>query len=474
MKSLSIAGRFANAMAAFRASPERPSTNLSDPDEWFVDWATGSRKSVAGVTVTNANALTNSAWYACIRILAETVAGLPPILYERTASDGRKRAIDHKLWPILHDEPNPLMSPYTFWETLVSHCVSHGNAYALIVRDKGGVVTALWPIPPDRIKPTVLPGTNALVYESDLLPERFAQPSDIFHVPGLAFDGLKGYNPVELAREAIGLTKAAELMASGLFGRGARPSGILTTDDHIDEDGAKRLKASWDSAQSGIDNQGKTAVLFGGLKYQALTINPKDAQFMDLRKFQTHEVARMFRMPLHMIGELDRATFSNIEHQGLSFVTQTLRPWLVRFEKEVGRKLLTVAERRTHYFEFLVDALLRGDIKTRFASYSVGIQTGFMTRNEARRFENWEPGGDELDEFLEPMNMEAPGGPKDADGDGVVEENAIKRQDLINAARALLSKVRDAGRDMTPAEDTEFETLSRQADDLLVEIGEVA
>lgn len=467
---------------ATRGSPENPSTNLSDPDSWLVDWFTGGSKTVAGVGVSNETAMRLSAYYSCIRILSESVASLPLVLYKRRKDGGRERATDHPLYKILHDEPNPFMSSYVFTETLQAHVAGWGNAYALIVRDGGARVSRLWPMPPNRVIVKVDEASNRLYYETDLVAGGQLNPADVLHIPGLSFDGLSGYNPVRLAREGIGLGLAAEQMAAGLFGRGARPGGILSTEATLDPEQEKRLRSAWNSAQAGIDNAGKTAVLHGGLKYQQISINPKDAQFMETRKFQIAEIARLFRIPLHMLQELDRATFSNIEQQSLEFITLTLRPWLVRWEREINRKLLTEAERKVYFAEFLIDGMLRGDIKTRFTAYQVGIQNGFMSRAQVRLLENWNPELDDgLGEFLVPLNMDTKfpeddedepvkKNPKDADGDGKINEDpdrTLKRRaTLIEKAKRILSRATAEDRDLTGIEERLFEHLHNEADQL--------
>lgn len=385
-----------------RSSPENPNTT-------FFEWleSLGGGPVLSGVTVNNSTALRISAVFACIRILAETIASLPLIVYERDADGGKTRATNHDLYRLLHDEPNPLMSSFIWRETKQGHVAGMGNAYSAIVRDGSGTVRELWPLDPVGVTPEVESGR--LVYRlSDRVArngEKILLPADVLHIPGLGYDGIRGYNPIHMARETMGLAIAAEQYGAALFGNKSEPGGVLETDQKLDDNIEKRLRAGWESAHRGPANAHRIAVLQGGLKWKPVAINPDDAQFLETRKFQINEIARLFRIPPHMIGDLERATFSNIEHQSLEFVTHTLRPWLVRWEMEINRKLFGKDERRQFFVEFNVEGLLRGDIKSRFESYGIAIQNGWLSRNEVRRLENMNP-EEGLDEFLEPMNMQ--------------------------------------------------------------------
>lgn len=356
----------------------------------------------AGVTVTLDKAMTYAAVFACVRILAESVASLPFIVYERTP-DGKRRAYDHPLFRLLHDEPNPEMSAVEFKECLQGSAVLGGNAYAKI-EWKNGWPVALWPLIPARMDLNRV--GRALVYR--YVPETGGTvnyaPSDILHVKGPSPDGLVGWSPLKLARESIGLGLAAEEYGARLFSNDARPGGVLEHPDNMSKEAYDRLRDSWNEMHRGAGNSHKAAILEEGTTWKTIGIAPEDAQFLETRRFQVVEIARIFRIPPHMLADLERATFSNIEQQSIEFVIHTLRPWLVRWEQAVHRVLFTAAERGKFFAEHLVDGLLRGDIKSRYDAYAVGRQNGWLSANDIRGLENMNPvdGGDT---YLVPLNM---------------------------------------------------------------------
>lgn len=392
-----------------RSSPERPSTNLSDPSSWLVDaWA--GTPSASGMTVNEETALRLTAVFACVRVIAETVGSLPLFVYRRDSDDSRGRAQDHPLYSLLHDQPNPFMTSAVWRETMQAHAATRGNAYSLIEWGNNGWPAALWPIPPNAVTPAVIDRRLYFKIDDSLkdwgIKAGAYDSGDILHIPGMGFDGISGYSPIRLAREAIGLAAAAETQSSRFFANGSRPGGILTSDGSLSPDARKQVSETWESLHRGAHNSNRIAVLGGGLKYQAIGISPEDAQFLESRKFQVEEIARLFRVPLHLIQHTEPTTSwgTGIEHMSIGFVTHTIRPWLVRWEQEFGRKLFTPRERRNHFVEFAVEGLLRGDITSRFTAYNTGITAGFMTRNEARTFENLNA-IDGLDEPLIPLNM---------------------------------------------------------------------
>ena len=349
--------------------------------------------SLAGKSVNERSAMQMTAVYSCVRILAEAVAGLPLHLYQYTDGNGKKRAADHPLYWLLHDEPNPEMSSFVFRETLMTHLLLWGNAYAQIIRNGKGEVLALYPLMPNRMQ--VDRDENGKLYykysrqgdEAIKGSETVVlKPSDVLHIPGLGFDGLVGYSPIAMAKNAIGLAIAAEEYGSKFYANGAAPSGVLEHPGTL-KDPAK-IRESWNSAFGGSANAGKVAVLEEGLKYSPISINPSEAQFLETRKFQINEIARIFRVPPHMVGDLDRSTFSNIENMSLEFVQYTLRPWLVRWEQSIARRLFTDEEKKKYFAKFNVDGLLRGDYQSRMNGYAVGIQNGFMSPNDVRSLED--------------------------------------------------------------------------------------
>ena len=363
--------------------------------------------SIAGKTVTERTAMQMTAVYACVRILAESIAGLPLHLY-RYRDQGKEKALDHPLYTLLHDEPNPEMTSFVFREALMCHLLLWGNAYAQVIRNGKGQVTALYPLLPSRM--TVdrdergqlfyryqrgsdeTAGGKASKTETVIL-----HPSDVLHIPGLGFDGLVGYSPIAMSKNAIGLAMAAEEYGSKFFANGAAPSGVLETPTLIKD--ISKLRDSWNEAYGGSHNAGKVAILEQGVTFKPISMSPQDSQLLETRKYQLDEIARIFRIPPHMIGDLEKATFSNIENQSLDFVKYTLGPWVSRWEQGLARALLSPAEKQQYFIRFNVDGLLRGDYKSRMEGYAIGRQNGWMSANDIRELENLdmipaEAGGD--------------------------------------------------------------------------------
>lgn len=398
-----------------RPDDERDST-LRNPDRKLLEMLRGGIGTAAGVYVSDEGALAYGAVLACVRVLSESVASLPCILYERVTDggrDGKRRATEHPLYALLHNKPNPEISAFELWEMALVHLLLWGNFYAEIVVDGRGDVSQLWPIPPRLVTPKRLPNLQ-LVYDVSLDEgtKRFGAEW-VFHVAGLRTSGLKGLSVVGQAREAIGLGMAAERYGSAFFGNGAVPGGVLEHPGLLTDDAHGRLKKSWKDDHEGLDNAQRIAVLEEGMKYHQIGIPPEDAQFLDTRKFQRSEIAGMFRVPPHLIGDLERATFSNIEHQSLNYVVYSLQPWLRRIEARANGWLLLAPDQPRYFAEFLVDGLLRGDIVSRYQAYATGRQWGWMSVNEIRQRENLNP-IDEGDVFLQPMNMIEAGTPPPA------------------------------------------------------------
>ena len=348
----------------------------------------------AGTTVTERSAMQISAVYACVRVLSEAIASLPLHTY-RIESDGSKqKAVDAPIYRILHDEPNPEMTSYIFRETLMTHLLLWGNAYAQIIRNGRGEVVALYPLMANRMR--VDRDENGHIYYEYQVSNSDAPTmkngtvrlttADVLHVPGLGFDGLVGYSPIAMAKNSIGMAMATEEYGATFFKNGANPSGILSMPGVVKD--PEKIRKSWEAGFSGSRNANKVAILEEGMTYTPISISPEQAQFLETRKFQLDEIARIFRIPPHMIGDLEHATFSNIEEQSLEFVTYTLEPWLVRWEQSMNRSLL-LSEEKDHYFiHFNVDGLLRGDYASRMAGYATGIQNGIFSVNDVRELEN--------------------------------------------------------------------------------------
>ena len=361
--------------------------------------------STSGKVVTERSAMQMTAVYSCVRILAEAIAGLPLHLYRYRDDGGKEKAIDHPLYLLLHDEPNPEMSSFVFRETLMTHLLLWGNAYAQIIRNGKGEVVALYPLMPnkmsvDRDSDGHLYYTYQRSNEEALIAEGtkvVLSPKDVLHIPGLGFDGLVGYSPIAMAKNAIGLAIATEEYGSKFFANGATPSGILEYPGTVKD--PEKVRDSWTRGFSGRGNAHKVAVLEEGMKYTPISISPEQAQFLETRKFQINEIARIFRVPPHMVGDLDKSSFSNIEQQSLEFVKYTLDPWVVRWEQSIQRTLLQDEEKPRYFVKFNLEGLLRGDYQSRMNGYATARQNGWMSANDIRDLENLdrippESGGD--------------------------------------------------------------------------------
>lgn len=382
-------------------SRDKPQNSLNGGRYYFLFGHTTS-----GKNVNEMSAMQMTAVYSCVRILSEAVAGLPLQLFRYNDNGGRERALDHPLYRLLHDEPNPEMTSFVFRETLMSHLLLWGNAYAQIIRNGKGDVLGLYPLMPNKMKVDRDDKGN-LYYEYSRTSEDtntlgknqkvILRPFDVLHIPGLGFDGLMGYSPIAMAKNAIGLAIATEEYGAKFFANGAAPSGVLEHPGIIKD--PQRVRESWNSAYQGSANAHKVAVLEEGMKYQPIGISPEQAQFLETRKFQINEIARIFRVPPHMVGDLEKSSFSNIEQQSLEFVKYTLDPWVIRWEQSMTRVLLMDSEKPRYFIKFNLDGLLRGDYQSRMNGYAIGRQNGWMSANDIRELENLdripaEEGGD--------------------------------------------------------------------------------
>jgi HK97 family phage portal protein len=340
----------------------------------------------AGKAVNETTAMQTSAVYACVRILAEAVAGLPLHVYERGADGGKSVTTGHPLHALLHDEPNDEMTSFVFRETLMSHLLLWGNAYAQIVRDGHGTPLALMPLLPSKMAvERDARGSLLYTYSGDTGQTRLSRDK-VLHIPGLGFDGLIGYSPIAMAKNAVGMSIATEEYGASFFSNGANPGGVLEHPAVVKD--LSRLKESWNAQYQGSGNAHKVAVLEEGMKFHQIGIPPEQAQFLETRKFQINEIARIFRVPPHMVGDLEKSSFSNIEQQSLEFVKYTLDPWVVRWEQSLSQSLLLPTEKGSVLIRFNVDGLLRGDYASRMQGYSVGIQNGFYSVNDVRALED--------------------------------------------------------------------------------------
>ena len=381
-------------------SRDRPKNRLGSTAGFFFGGTT------SGKTVNERTSMQTTAVYACVRILAEAIAGLPLHVYQYKADGGKERVVGHPLYYLLHDEPNPEMTSFVFRETLMSHLLLWGNAYAQIIRDGRGRVLALYPLLPNKMD--VDRADNGELYytywrdmdESRIDPRGGMltfRRDEVLHIPGLGFDGLIGYSPIAMAKNAVGMAMATEEYGASFFANGANPGGVLEHPGVL-KDPAK-VKESWNAVYQGSSNAHRIAVLEEGMKFQAIGISPEEAQFLETRKFQIDEIARIFRVPPHMVGDLEKSSFSNIEQQSLEFVKYTLDPWVVRWEQALQQSLLLPSEKSRYFVKFNVDGLLRGDYVSRMSGYATARQNGWMSANDIRELENMnriptEEGGD--------------------------------------------------------------------------------
>jgi HK97 family phage portal protein len=381
-------------------------------------------RSIAGARVSPDTAMRLAAVYACVRVLAETMAMLPFVVY-RDSGGGKERVTDHWLYRLFAKRPNRFQNPFEWREMLQGHLVLRGNAYCQIIANAKGEITELLPIHPDRVRlESLSSGEYRYRVHNQNGEEILLSRGEVWHLRGLSSDGIVGLSPIDLARESLGMALAAQDYGARFFSNDAKPTGgwIEFPGAFKDQEAKKVFRESFQAAQSGA-NRGKVLVLESGMKYHEVGVTNKDAQFLELRKFQITDIARLFRVPPHMIADLDRATFSNIEQQSLEFVMHTMTPWAERWEASIESDLMLDGDELEVEFDFA--NLMRGDANSRSAYYQSGIQNGWLTRNEARIAENLNP-IEGLDKPLRPLNMaeEGQGGDLSKNVGGSVDEQA--------------------------------------------------
>ena len=362
----------------------------------------------SGETVNEKSAMQIATVYACVRLLAESIAGLPLHLYRYTDETGsdKERAKNHPLYKILYRQPNPEMTSFSFWETMTLAILLWGNAYAQIIRDGKNNVLSLYPLPPESVEvDRDEHGHLYYIYHAytDEVPgeknkDIYFRSDEIFHIPGMSYNGLVGLSPIAVMKNSLGTTIAVEKYGSAFFKNGAQPSGVLEHPGVLKN--PEKIRENWSDVYGGTGNAHKVAVLEEGMSYKPISLPPEDSQFLSTRQFGVTEICRIFRVPPHLVQSMEHATFSNIEHQSIDFVVHTLTPWLVRFEQAIVKDLLLPDEQDEYFPKFNVDGLMRGDYQSRMQGYATGISNGFLSPNDIHRLENMdlipaEKGGDD-------------------------------------------------------------------------------
>lgn len=369
---------------------------LDHPEQWTRYFTNLDTK--AGIYITPKTAFQTSVVYACVRVLAESIASLPKHIYVNRSDGGKDIDKTHILYPIIHDSPNQWQTSYEFFELLIGHLSLLGNAYSYITRNRSGTILSLIPLDPNRIILEIKPGST---YDNPQIIYRYKptineseiifSPYEIWHLKGLSQNGFEGISPIMAAKEAIGLAQAAEGHGSRFFKQGALPGGIAKIPGRLKPDAHERLKSDLQGAMAG-ESAFKVVVLEGGLDWQTIGIPMRDSQFLQTRQFQVEDIARIFRVPCVLIGHADKtSTYASAEQFFISFVTHTLRPWLVRLEQSINKYLFPEQDKGKYFCEFKVDGLMRGDTKSRYEAYALAIQNTWMSVNEVRALENLNP-----------------------------------------------------------------------------------
>lgn len=385
----------------------RASKGASAPprDPVVAEWFGGGNVSMTGASVTAASAMQAGAVFACVRVLAETVAQLPLNVYARDANGGRSRAHAHPLFPILHLQPNNGQTSFEWREMIVGHMALRGVSYSQIFFDNSGRVVSLVPLHPDRTRPFKAPdGGVAFDTVAAGGQRRTLLPAEVLYLPGMCDDLYRPLSPIGLHRETIGFALGAREYQSRFYSGSAQPKGAIKMPGVLGEEATKMLRDSWERRHQGLENSNKVAILDGGMDWVNVGMTNEDAQFLQSLGANNEDVARIFRVPPHKIGILDKATFSNIEQQSLEFLTDTLLPWLVRCEQRMNLALLTPSERKQYYVAFDVKGMLRGDFKARTDGYKAMFGMGSMSPNDIRELEDMNPidGGEK---YYIPLNV---------------------------------------------------------------------
>lgn len=386
-----------------RPAKPRRKGSTTDRDGWFVEWAQGGPANASGVAVSPDSAMRLSAVWACVRVRSEDIGKLPCILYRRLPGGGKERASDHRLYELCHDLPNPRMTAFEFFQVMQANLDLRGNAYALKEFNGRGEVIALWPLNPQHVEVLKTADGRELFYRLSV-PGRAVEtvPGEmVLHLRGMSLDGVVGLSPISYHRETIGTAIAAQKYGAQFYGNNAQPLGALKVPTVLSQQASAQLRETWKSNHLG---KRELAIFDGGLEWVQTGMDQKDAQYIETLAFQNTEIWRIYRMPPHKVGDLTRSTNNNIEQQALEYVQDCLLSELRRWEQTLNRELLLDEDRKEYFFEFLIDGLLRGDMKSRFESYAIAINWGIFSANEVREIENRNP-RPKGDLYLQPLNM---------------------------------------------------------------------
>lgn len=358
--------------------------------------------SKGGVYVDHDTALKFSAVFACVRYVAETVAGLPWHIYKRLPNGGKDIALTHPLERLIHLRPNPDMSAFAFKTVMTAWAQTWGNGYAEIEKDASGRIAALWPISPDRVEIKRDPDSGALFYEinNQRGPKTILKPNQVFHLAGMGFDGIRGYSIISLAATSIGAGIASDDFVSSFYANGAVLSGALTHPKSLTDEAHARLKEDFAKQFGGAQKAWKPIILEEDMKWQTFGMPLKDAEFIASQKYRVNDIARWFRVPPHKIADLERATFTNIEHQSIEVVQDTIMPWTIRFEQEADYKLISARNHAVFYTKLNLNSMMRGDHENRSKFYKAMREMGSMSVNDIRLLEDLNPIGPDGDKYV--------------------------------------------------------------------------
>jgi len=405
--------------------------------QWLTNWL-GGTESASGIRVSEDKAMKYTAVFACVKVISETIASLPLITYRRLKR-GKERAVEHSLYNILHRRPNSEMTSFNFWETAMVHLLLWGNFYSEIEYNNAAKVKSLWLLLPWNMKVSRVNGELIYKYTLPDNTEKIIPKEYILHIPGLGFNGTVGKSPIAMAREAIGLGLAMEEFGGRFFGNNTNLGGIVSHPRELSKPAYNRLKKQLKEKYEGLGKSHRLLILEEGMKYEKVTIPPDDAQFLDSRKFQLVEIARIYRVQPHKIMDLEHATFSNIEEQNIEFVVDTVRPWLVRIEQVINTKLYPSSEQKIYFSEFLVDGLLRGDTKSRYEAYAIGKQWGWLSSDDIRELENMNPIPKGGDIYWMPLNMISAGSTTEPKEEKMIPAQVETRQIRSASTKKRLS-----------------------------------